>query len=354
MLTLAACGRQTRDTIDDIGDWAGALAGQRKTVRDRLENVLRAHDRRDSASWPLLPGDRGESRLRDVLRDIEKIEEAEFADAPSLGKAMLLLAPLSERSESVLVRARAARAVARMGKTIPLESGPDARPITGKTEQGIVDLMRQAMEAAPSAKVPDTAAMRKERHAALLTYSSMRFWPPPSFDRPARGETDALVTGRKWSRTTIDFHYRKDFFARDIEDATVGPAIRKNLEGVTAEYARFTVAYALLRDDDSEVRYDAVASVLEMDSPDLLPVLSSAVRTDTRSLVRHRATRGIAELGKKDVPRAVRALAAALGDSSERVRHAAICGLRDLTGKDLGPEPEAWISWASESASPER
>ena len=51
---------------------------------------------------------------------------------------------------------------------------------------------------------------------------------------------------------------------------------------------------------------------------------------------------------------AVRMLAARLDDPGEKVGHAALSGLRELTGKNLGTEPEAWIAWASGAKPPQR
>ncbi len=105
-VTAAGCTTSQKNTLDDITEGFGALTGTPVTARIRLERILSAHDRTDASSWPLMLTESGESQLRWVLRDIEKLESIEYSALTPRMATVLVLGDIGVRSQSSLVRAR--------------------------------------------------------------------------------------------------------------------------------------------------------------------------------------------------------------------------------------------------------
>jgi hypothetical protein len=344
-LLLPGCGSRSLNTIDDVSEFIETLTGSPTTTADRLKTILTAHDRTDAKSWPLLPNEEGESQLRTVIRAIDKIEETPFELLIGRAKTLAILAGVAQHSASRLVRSRATLAVARLGKSLPVDPPESTKAPTDVVLTEIHELLKKADGAVPKKDRPETPAMRKTRREALMSLAAYRFWPPETFAVPMRDRRDAFMSSRRWTRNLIGYFYRGLRFLPDLEDPDFAAKIDTRLDGLVAEFVRYEVCRAMLRDDDRSVRYDAVNCVRVLGTKDLLPALAVAAAEEPIDLVRLRVAQTLTEMGALDRKVSVPALIGLLGDHRLDVRHAAYGGLRLLTARDHGEEMRPWMDW---------
>ncbi len=344
VVTAAGCTTGQLNTIDDIKESFGSLTGTPVTARVRLERIITAHDRTDASSWPLLPTESGESQLRWVLRDIEKLEAIEYSSLTPRAATLLVLGDIGTRSQASLVRARCALGVARLGKSLTPATDLGPKPVDDARLGEIFKWIKQADASLPAEGAEDTAEMMTGRREALIALAKMRFWPPVSFGAASGGRQDAFRAGQKWSRSILDF-VGSIRFESDRDDPAFGPRLLATTEGLAAEVVRYIVANALLRDSDGQVRYDTVGTVLEIGTPDQVAVLAAAALAESEDLVRFRLAQALGEIGAADLTPAVPALMNMLEDLDQSVRHASRESLTTLVGEDLGEDRAGWLTW---------
>lgn len=143
---------------------------------------------------------------------------------------------------------------------------------------------------------------------------------------------------------------RQEEFARRLVDAVVAehdPAIR-SLIVETAAGLQAPSAIAICRgavsDPDPRVRMAACTAWLRLGGGDAVAELSRRYREDDDLGVRLRALRALGEL--KDAA-AIPVVVTALDDPDPAVQTRAVQALKQLTGRNLGNDPQAWRTWAA-------
>jgi hypothetical protein len=338
-LVLLGCGTRGKNTIDDIEEEVRNLTGNPVEAEDRWARILECHDRTNPDVWILLGEAEGESYLRKVVRDIEKLEKAGYEDSLVFVATIGVLREVSEKSSSAVVRSRALIAMARLVKELPLDTEPEPKLLDAKSKARLDVLFRQVREAEGQAP-----AARKD---ALVELASFRFWPPRSFSPPrVRGSPDWFDRSWRDVRALHGFllvQLRQTRLEED--DVAFEDRIGPRLLGLTAELVRFVTVAALLRDKDAEVRYDVVGCLEEIGTGDLVPPIAAAVDEEVEQLVRFRLAQGLDRLGAEDMETAFPALLVLLEDHEQPVRHAAHAALVHLTSEDHGEKAGAWKAW---------
>ncbi len=114
------------------------------------------------------------------------------------------------------------------------------------------------------------------------------------------------------------------------------------------------LAYSLIEkglDDDSvKVRMEACQSLGRRSGEDPIRALASVAGTETSEDVRHAA---LTALANHNSPIAVKALRIALADRNPATQNLAIESLKDVTGKNYGEDPQAWIAALDGTPTPE-
>lgn len=143
---------------------------------------------------------------------------------------------------------------------------------------------------------------------------------------------------------------QQEAFARRLMAAVVAehdPAIR-SLIVETAGGLPTPSAIAICRgavvDPDARVRMAACNAWMRRGGDDALQVLSQRYREDNDLGVRLRALRALGELKNKE---AIPVVVTALDDPDPAVQARAVQVLRQLTGRNLGNDPQAWRKWAA-------
>jgi hypothetical protein len=127
------------------------------------------------------------------------------------------------------------------------------------------------------------------------------------------------------------------------------PRVRSAILEIAADFdtpAAHAICEGGLRDPDSRVRMTA-CDVCGRRGRDAVPLLASCMETDEEIDVRLRAVRALGETGEDC---AIPVLARALEDPDPAVQYRAVAALRDVTGRDLGNDVNAWREWASDPA----
>lgn len=96
-----------------------------------------------------------------------------------------------------------------------------------------------------------------------------------------------------------------------------------------------------MKDDHFKVRMIACTALASRSEPEATRLLAECVSSDTSKDVRLAA---IQSLGSHRGSQATDALKLALEESDLAYRHASIASLRQITGRDVGSEPEAWVA----------
>lgn len=102
-----------------------------------------------------------------------------------------------------------------------------------------------------------------------------------------------------------------------------------------------TVIEAGMQDDHFKVRMIACTALASRADAEATRLLAESVSSETHKDVRLAA---IKSLGAHRGPQATDALKLALQEPDLAYRHASIASLRQVTGRDVGSEPEAWLA----------
>lgn len=127
------------------------------------------------------------------------------------------------------------------------------------------------------------------------------------------------------------------------------PRVRCSIVEIAADFdtpAANAICEGGLRDPDSKVRMTA-CDVCGRRGKEAIPLLASCMETDAEIDVRLRAVRALGETGDNA---AIAALAIALEDPDPAVQYRAVESLREVTGRDLGNDVNAWRAWAADPA----
>lgn len=125
------------------------------------------------------------------------------------------------------------------------------------------------------------------------------------------------------------------------------PRVRCSILDIAADFdtpAAHAICEGGLRDPDVRVRM-AACDVCGRRGKDAVPLLASCMETDTDIDVRLRAVRALGETGDES---AIAVLALALEDPDPAVQYRAVAALREVSGRDLGNDVNAWRDWASD------
>jgi hypothetical protein len=130
------------------------------------------------------------------------------------------------------------------------------------------------------------------------------------------------------------------------------PLVRQAIVKVASDF-RTPMAQQLieagLKDDNDAVRTECCRALARRADPASVPSLAAVLTTDKSPDVKMEATHA---LGKIKSPQAVKALAVALDDRDPAMQYVAVQSMKSATGKDYGPDVDAWRQVASGGAPP--
>ncbi|MFN9368603.1 MAG: HEAT repeat domain-containing protein [Planctomycetia bacterium] len=185
----------------------------------------------------------------------------------------------------------------------------------------------------PAPLPPDSQAPATDRSGAA-----------PSSDRRRAASVAEAPAARSASIA------QQEEFTRRLAAAVVAehdPAIR-SLIVETAAGLQTPSAVAICRgavvDPDAQVRMAACNAWMRRGGEDALQVLSQRYREDEDLGVRLRALRALGALKDKA---AIPVVVTALDDPDPAVQTRAVQVLKQLTGRDLGTDPQTWRTWAA-------
>jgi hypothetical protein len=130
----------------------------------------------------------------------------------------------------------------------------------------------------------------------------------------------------------------------DEHDPRVRCAIVKAAAGFDTP-AALSICRGGLEDPDERVRVTACSAWRERGGPEAVELLGARYHADREIDVRLRALRELGELGDKA---AVPVLARALEDPDPAVQYRAVAALKQISGRDLGDDVNAWRAWAAD------
>jgi len=192
------------------------------------------------------------------------------------------------------------------------------------------------------------------------TYDRYRptFWPFPerkltSYHTPSM-RVDAVheYAIRSTGTDTAEQRELTDQLARQIQ-VEPDPIVRQAVVTAIAEYhtpMADQVLQAALSDENSAVRIACCRSLGKRAEPNSVSTLANALRGDKDIDVRMAAADA---LGKIKSPEATRALAVALDDRDPALQYAGVQSLKAITGRDYGPNVQAWRQVAAGENPPE-
>jgi len=140
-------------------------------------------------------------------------------------------------------------------------------------------------------------------------------------------------------------------FARGLSQQVLGehdPRVRAAMLVVAAEFdapAAVAICRGALEDPEPRVRMAACEAWRKRGGPEAVKLLAARVDADSDIDVRLRALRELGELGDES---AVPALARALEDPNPAVQFRAVSALKEVSGRDLGDDVNAWRAWAAD------
>lgn len=111
------------------------------------------------------------------------------------------------------------------------------------------------------------------------------------------------------------------------------------------------IMYAGLKDPEIDVRVICCEAWGKRPSPEATHILAETLSGDTDHDVRIAAAKSLASAGDKE---AVNALGTALEDSDPSMQYIAVASLKNVTGKDLGNDVNAWRQFAKQPDPPLR
>jgi HEAT repeat protein len=126
------------------------------------------------------------------------------------------------------------------------------------------------------------------------------------------------------------------------------PRVRAAMLGIAADFdtpAAVAVCRGALEDPEARVRAAACEAWRKRGGPEAVSLLAARAETDTEIDVRLKALR---ELGALGDAAAVPTLARALEDPDPAVQYRAVGALKNVSGRDLGDDVNAWRAWAAD------
>ena len=128
------------------------------------------------------------------------------------------------------------------------------------------------------------------------------------------------------------------------------PRVRCEILQTAADFdtpAAVAICKGALQDPDERVRTTACEVWGERGGAEAVQLLSQRFQTDAELDVRLRALRMLGKLEDKD---AIPVLAKALEDPDPAVQYRAVAALKQVSGRDLGNDVNAWRAWAADPA----
>ncbi|OQB87786.1 MAG: putative lyase [Planctomycetes bacterium ADurb.Bin126] len=148
-----------------------------------------------------------------------------------------------------------------------------------------------------------------------------------------------LLSSEKWG---LDEPYTKGYSAlakTDVDPLVRSAAVRALGKSGKQEYQGTLIE--ALKDPSPMVRWDAAVALDLVPGPAAVEPLRRQGGDDTSADVRTACAKALRRYTTRP---AVQTLIRLLDDSSYQVRHQARKSLEEATGRDLGPEPSAWMS----------
>jgi HEAT repeat protein len=127
-------------------------------------------------------------------------------------------------------------------------------------------------------------------------------------------------------------------------DPRVRAAILRTAAGFDTPSA-VAICRGALEDPEAKVRLAACEAWRERGGPEAVTLLAARASGDSDIDVRLKAIRELGALGDEA---AVPALARALEDPDPAVQYRAVGALKDVSGRDLGDDVNAWRAWAAD------
>jgi HEAT repeat protein len=140
-------------------------------------------------------------------------------------------------------------------------------------------------------------------------------------------------------------------FARGLTGAVLAehdPRVRAAIVEVAAGFNMPTavaICKGALDDPDARVRMAACEAWRKRGGPEAVALLSARSEADPEIDVRLKALRELGSLGDEQ---AIPTLARALEDPDPAVQYRAVGALKQVSGRDLGDDVNAWRTWAAD------
>jgi HEAT repeat protein len=144
-------------------------------------------------------------------------------------------------------------------------------------------------------------------------------------------------------------------YTRDLSKQLLGehdPRVRAAILAVAAEFdtpPAAAICRGAVEDPEPRVRMAACEAWRKRGGPEAVSLLGGRVSADTDIDVRLKAVR---ELGLLEDEAAVPALARALEDPDPAIQYRAVSSLKQVSGRDLGDDVNAWRAWAADPNAP--
>lgn len=142
--------------------------------------------------------------------------------------------------------------------------------------------------------------------------------------------------------------FTQDLARRILEEHD--PRVRNAIVGIAGGFdtpAAASICRGALQDPDPAVRMRACEVWRTRGGADAVPLLAARYRADTDLDVRLRALRMLGEIGDGA---AIPVLAEALENPDPAVQYRAVAALKEVSGRDLGNDVNAWRAWATDPA----
>lgn len=126
------------------------------------------------------------------------------------------------------------------------------------------------------------------------------------------------------------------------------PRVRSKMVMLSADFQTqqaIAICKGALQDPDERVRMAACTAWARRGGPEAVQMLATRYQTDSELDVRLRALR---ELGHLKTDEAIPVLAKALEDPDPAVQYRAVAALKEVSGRDLGNDVNAWREWAAD------
>ena len=176
------------------------------------------------------------------------------------------------------------------------------------------------------------AALERERYGATADYRIEEF------------HAGAALAKKEGGGKEVEF-------ARGLTAALLAehdPRVRAAIVDVAAGFDAPTavaICKGGLEDPDARVRMAACDAWRKRGGPEAVALLSARYEADAEIDVRLKALRELGELGDEQ---AIPAIARALEDPDPAVQYRAVCALKQVSGRDLGDDVNAWRTWAAD------